>query len=246
MRVLLVTGLKEELAGILRAGFHWDPDSRLYRSLQQPDLLAGTSGPGLRSRKQLRKAILRCQPDVIVNGGLVGVLPDDSGYNTGDRLALGEVIDAASGLIYPGGRGHERLISVDRPVFQPLEKMNLHLDSRATVCDMEAAPLLQLLGELAAELPELFVVFCKVVGDLPEDYFLFRMEERIRGWSQKTAAEKLGVFLRHPRDTADLLRLFRLKRRALDSLTGKLGAVVRRLFRVGRVDEDMDSVFIPH
>ena len=250
LRVVVLTGLKEELEGLLKTGFEWDDATRLYRSLQRPGLYAGTLGPGLKKRKEIRRALERIEPDVIINGGLVGSLkdPQDSGagHATGDRLRLGEVVDVASGTIYPGGRGRDRLATVDRPIFEPLAKMNLRLDTGAVACDMEGSRLLRLLGQMEDRLPEVHVILCKVVGDLPEDYFLFQLEDQIRSWSQRTRWEKLRVFLRYPGNALRLNRLFRVKRRALDSLTGRMGALVRRLYREGRVAQDMDSVFIPH
>ncbi len=248
MRILLLTGLKEELVGLLASGFEWDSGTRFYRSLVIPELFAGTTGPGLRKKKELRKAIQKVAPDVVINGGLVGALRQDESLHTGDRMLLGEVIDAKSRIVYPGGRGRERLVSVDHPVFQPIEKMDLRLDHHADACDMEAAPLLDLLGRLRADalVPELLVIFCKVVGDLPEDYFLFQREREFRGWDRKNTREKLEVFLKDPGDTMRLFRLFQLKKKALDSLTGKMGGLVRFLVREGRVPEELESVFVPH
>ena len=142
-----------------------------------------------------------------------------------------------------GVRRHEDA-DIDPP--HHLAKMNLRLDTGAVACDMEGSRLLRLLGQMEDRLPEVHVILCKVVGDLPEDYFLFQLEDQIRSWSQRTRWEKLRVFLRYPGNALRLNRLFRVKRRALDSLTGRMGALVRRLYREGRVAQDMDSVFIPH
>ena len=70
MRILILTGLQEELLPFLeRRAFQFDRARGAYRSLQHPDLLAATTGPGVKKARELRKLLRSFVPHVIVNAG---------------------------------------------------------------------------------------------------------------------------------------------------------------------------------
>ncbi|MEQ9365859.1 MAG: hypothetical protein RIF32_16570, partial [Leptospirales bacterium] len=190
-------------------------------------------------------------PHVIVNAGLVGLLRESAKAKAGDRLRIGSVVDVRTGVIYPGGSGRETLVSVPAPVFESSDKMDLALDHQATACDMEAAVLLGLIGQVEEVATGSLVVLCKVVGDRPDSYNLFKFEHLVRGWERKKAWERLWLGLRFPGGPRRLRELLEMKSIALDSLGRRLEALVRALAAANpddpaAISRALDSVFIPH
>ena len=248
MKILIVTGIKEELRPILEQHpFDFDKQYRFYRSKETPSIYAGTLGPGLKRTRDLEKFLTFFEPEVIINAGLVGILNDDDPLQPGDLLKLGTIYDTKSGLQYPGGPGRDILVTVDRPVFQPWEKMELHVEYlRARACDMEAGRLLKFTGQLPNIKYKTHIVFCKVVGDRPEAYLLYENEHLIRNWEKFSLLKKIWVSLRFPGGPFQLKNLLNYKHRALASLTYHINMTVINLLKENRIPPGMNSVFIPH
>lgn len=247
MVILLLTGIKEELSGFLaRHPFEFERDLRIYHSRKNAGLYATTTGPGLRSAGRIRQVLEGLLPDVIINAGLVGILDERDQLQTGERLKLGEVIAADSETIFPGGPGSNRLVTVDRPVHDLLDKMELASRFHARVCDMEAARVIQLVGSVPALRNKSFVHFVKIAGDRPEDAALFEYEYMLWDWPRKNLWGKLRTMARFPGGPMGLLRLRQKKRSSLASLTDEIEATIRVLEKMGGIPSRMGSVFIPH
>ncbi|MCB1314414.1 MAG: hypothetical protein KDK27_00590 [Leptospiraceae bacterium] len=248
MRVLVLTGVQEELLPIVRRlALRFDNSVRAYRSSQYPDLYAATTGPGIQKRGAIRKLITETVPHAIINAGLVGILREPDHLEAGDRCRLGEVIDSRTRIVYPGGPGRDRLVSVDKPVFAPYEKMDVATDFSARLVDMEAAPLLNLVGQLEEVSTGSVVVFCKVVGDRPDTYYLHQYEHLVRGWHRKSRLEKWISGMRFPGGPWRLRKLLTMKDKALESLAAHTEHVTLRILNhPGGMATTIDSVFIPH
>ena len=247
MRLLLVTGTGEELRGLRDLlSLQYDRNRGLYLSSKSASLFALSAGAGLSRRRMLRRALRELKPDIVVNAGLVGLLRLDDPRAVGQRLRLRSVLDSESELVYPGGPGRDSLVSVKAPVFEPWEKDELALRFKASVCDMEAAPLLALLGQTEEVAQTVTVVFVKVIGDRPESYDLFRYEHLVRGWYRDSLWERFRTGVLFP---GGPLRLRRLLRQKADGLAGLYRAVDELLPGIlsGHAKTDsIDSVFIPH
>ncbi|MBI3395232.1 MAG: hypothetical protein HY042_05310, partial [Spirochaetia bacterium] len=178
MRTVLLTAVKEELECVLAvAPFQFDREIRAYRCLTDRNLIAATTGPGLKQRKDIRLILEMHEPDIIVNAGLVGILSEEDTIQPGERLRLGSVILAADGTEYPAGPGgHDRLVTVPKPVFDPADKLDLKTQWKARACDMEAAQVIALVGQIRTVAPTAAVALCKVAGDLPIHHELFKDE----------------------------------------------------------------------
>lgn len=254
MRILVLTGIKEELSAVAeRHPLSFDRERGLYRSESYPEVYAGTTGPGIpkSGRKQLRRWLRELAPHIIINAGLVGLLREDAPHSGGDRLRLGAVIHQATGVVFPGGAGRGRLVSVSEPVFEPSAKMDLALDHEAIACDMEAAPLLSIVGQTEEITTGSVVLLRKFVGDRPDSYRLFRYEHRIRGWERKGLFEKLWIGLRFPGGPHYLQELLEMKATALGALGDDLAQLLGRLAPLPPENLEMalsrlDSAFIPH
>jgi hypothetical protein len=252
MRILILTGLQEELLPFLDLHpFVFDKGRGAYRSRKYPELYAATTGPGVKKRREIRRLLEELVPHVIVNAGLTGLLREDSKLEAGDRLRIAQVIDRRSGVIFPGGPGNAVLISVSQPVFEPVDKMDLALEYRATACDMEAAVLLGIIGQVEQVATGSLVVLCKVVGDRPDSYNLYKYEHLVRGWHRKAWWEKLWRGAQFPGGPRRIRELLEMKGRGLSGLGRHLERLVEELHvldpeDVAALARRIDSVFIPH
>ncbi|MDH5656573.1 MAG: hypothetical protein OEZ34_11725 [Spirochaetia bacterium] len=248
MKILLLTGIQEELTPLFKIHpFEFDRHSRFYRSIEVPEIIAGTTGPGVKRKRDLEKLLEYFIPDVIINAGLVGILNDDDPIKVGDLLKVGNVLDSKTEKIYPGGPGKDTIVTVDHPIFQPWEKMDLHMQfDRARACDMEAANLLKFIGSLDHISKHTDIIFCKVAGDKPESYLLYEHEHLVRNWNKKSFLEKVKTSFVFPGGPARLARLLNEKDNALKSLTKHINNTITRLLILKHIPPNMHSVFIPH
>lgn len=246
MNILICTGLREELRSFFTLHpFEYSREAGCYRSSREEGLFAITTGPGFLGKKRFMKCLKLLRPRIIVNAGLVGVLYEKHGIEIGEKIELANVIDSMSRIVYPGGPGKRTLVTVSHPVFEPLEKMNLHLEHNAHACDMEAAVLLKNLGLGDRHPDENLVVFCKVAGDLPEHYLIFRDEELTHGWDRLTFVEKLKKGFRFPGGPLRLKKLLNHKDFALKSLARHLNRTVNTVLENGGSTDNLDSIFYP-
>ncbi|MCR9143571.1 MAG: hypothetical protein NXI24_15090 [bacterium] len=252
MRILILTGIKEEITPFFSEHpFEFDRGLGAYQSTRYSGLYAATTGPGVKKSREIRRLLEKLVPHVIVNAGLVGLLRESSKARAGDRLRIGSVIDQRTGVVYPGGAGRDALVSVAQPVFEPSEKMDLALDHQAVACDMEAAVLLGIVGQIEEVATGSLVVLCKVVGDRPDSYNLFKYEHLVRGWERKKTWERLWLGVRFPGGPRRLRELLEMKSVALESLGRRLEALARTLAAANpddpaQISRTLDSVFIPH
>ena len=247
LRILLLTGIREELHPLLNSySLQFNKELRLYRSLRYPELYAATTGPHLKRRRELRRWIDTIQPRIVVNAGLVGLLELGHPASIGDRISLELLVDAKTAIQYPGGPGKARLVSIDRPVFAPHEKMDLALDYKADVCDMEAAVLTGFLGQFDKLSERMTLIFCKVVGDRPESWNLFRYEHLVRGWEGRGLLSKARAGLLFPGGPWKLKKLLHRKELGRRSLCGHVSRLLDSLIEHQGISRSIDSVFIPH
>lgn len=247
MRLLVLTGLQEELLPLLELhDFAFDRAAGAYRSKRNSGVYAATTGPGVKKARELRRLLESVVPHVIVNGGLTGLLKEEDAAVAGDRLRLGSVVDRKTGVIYPGGPGSDRIVTVPAPLFEPADKMDLALDWQARACEMEAAHILRIVGQIEEVSSGSVVIFCKVVGDRPDSYHLFQHEHLVRAWHRKQYFERWWAGLRFPGGPRRLKELLAMKEIALGSLGRRLAGLVESVVRAGGVPEKTDSIFIPH
>ncbi len=247
MRILVLTGIQEELLPLLELhDFAFDRGVGAYRSKRSSEVYAATTGPGVKKARELRRLLESVVPHVIVNGGLTGLLKEEDDARAGDRLRLGSVVDRRTGVIYPGGPGRDRLVSVEAPLFEPADKMDVALDFQARACEMEAAHILRIVGQIEEVSSGSVVIFCKVVGDRPDSYHLFQHEHLVRAWHRKQYLEKWWAGLRFPGGPWRLQELLAMKETALASLGRRLAALIDRIVRAKGVPAKTDSIFIPH
>lgn len=255
MRILLLTGIKEELEPVLkRLPFSFDKEIGAYRCVRASNLTCATTGPGLKNRTEVRRILERFEPDVVLNAGLVGILRENDGISPGEPLRLGTVIHGTTGEQYPGGPGQDILVTVKEPVFEPSDKLGLAARFRARACDMEAAELLALLGRYPLLSGKGFLVFCKIAGDRPEDHSLFLGESSTRDWDRKSWSEKMRTAMKFPGGPTALMKLRRLRRKAIQGLEVHTLAVVRELLSLPETEDPvdvltgsaLDSVFLAH
>lgn len=238
--------MQEEIALLLdRIPTDFDSHLRSHRCRSFPSLSFFVAGAGLSRRRELRRVLRELQPEVIVNMGLVGLLEEKDPLPVGGRLVIGEVTEVERGIVYPGGPGRDRLATVSAPLFEPWQKYELHLNSGARACDMEAARLLHLVGQ--SEIAErCWVVFCKTVGERVPDWPLYRDEEQLRRWRRMGFWEQLRIGLRFPGGPLQLRRLLAAKGMALTALTDRSEELLRRLLARGGPGPWTDSLFVAH
>ena len=161
-------------------------------------------------------------------------------------MRLSEVIRHSNRVSYPGGPGRDRLITVDRPVHDILDKLDLANEFKARACDMESAILLDMVGALPALAKKTYVVLLKVAGDRPEDSSLYEYEHHTWGWDKKSLWQKVQTALKFPAGPAACIRLIRHKRQALASLVKEMELLAYNLAKEQSIPPGLKSVFIPH
>lgn len=247
MVLLVLTGIKEELSELLdRHPFAFEKDLRVYRSTRHPGLYAATTGPGVRHPGRLKKLLQEIQPDVIVNAGLVGILDERDPARAGQRLKLGQIISADSETIYPGGPGSDTLVTVDRPVHDMLDKMDLAERYHARACDMEAARIIEITGSIRELQNHSYLHFVKIAGDRPEEAALYEYEYKLWNWTQKGFFEKLRILWQFPGGPQAFFKLKRSKARALHGLGKELYFTVQAILKYDGIPRNLGSTFIPH
>jgi hypothetical protein len=246
MRILLLTGIQEELLPVLQPLQLTFRQHGAYQSVSYPDLYAATTGPGLKKKSEIRTLLKEIQPEVIINAGLVGMLVDRQPPCPvpGDLLHLASVVDAESELVYPVNPHGETLVTVKAPVFEPREKWLLARQFNADFCDMEAARIIRLVRQVDEVREESPVLFLKVVGDLPDHYELYRHETLVRGWHRQSFLGKIKTGFKFPGGPANLRRLLKLKEAALAGLTLHVSRSVKAL--LGGADPgELGPLFVP-
>lgn len=244
MRILLLTGIQEELLPLLEPLQLTFRQLGAYQSVPYPDLFAATTGPGLRRKSEIRSLLKELQPDLIINAGLAGMLVDEPSPAPGDLIPLASIVDAESELEYPLNRKGHSLVTVKQPVFEPREKWLLAREFRAQFCDMEAAQIIRLVRQVDEVREDSPILFLKVVGDIPDHYDLFKHEALVRSWHRKSAAGKILTGLRFPGGPLRLRRLLRLKDVALKGLTTHVTRSIKSL--LGGADPvELGPLFVP-
>ncbi len=247
MNVLLLTGIKEELKKILdNHSFYYNKELHCYCSKIYPNLWASTTGPGLKERKKIKKLLENLLPEIIINAGLVGVLDERENIQIGDLVKIGTIIKQSNSIQFAGGPGRYTLITVNQPIFDPIEKLDLKYEFKANVCDMEAAHLIELVGNYEIFKKESYILFIKIAGDRPENSYLFEYEHLIRNWKQKKLKEKIQVAFQFPEKIFGLKKLLKIKEKALNSLSNYTLDAIRKIYEHKGIPHNLGSIFIPH
>ncbi len=247
MMILLITGIKEELQAILdKHDFQYDKLLKVYHSKKYPTLYATTTGPALQERNKIKKVLENLLPDIVINAGLVGVLDERDKIQIGDRVKIDTVVKFSNGIRFAGGPGKYTLVTVDKPVFDPIEKLDLKYSINAHVCDMEAAHVIELVGSYELFKKDSYIVFIKIAGDRPENAYLFEYEHLIRKWEEKTLMEKIRIIRTFPKGISGIYTLLKLKKKALDSLATNTLQIIDKIFLYNGVPHNVGSIFIPH
>ncbi len=244
MRILLLTGIQEELLPVLNPLQLTFRQHGAYQSVSYPELYAATTGPGLKKKSDVRTLLKELQPEVIINAGLVGVLVDRKAPAPGDLIHLASVVDAESELVYPINPHGETLVTVKAPVFEPREKWLLARQFHADFCDMEAARIIRLVRQVDEVREESPVLFLKVVGDMPDHYELYKHEELVRGWHRQSVLGRIRTGLKFPGGPGNLRRLLKLKEAALNGLTLHVSRSVKALLG-GADPAQLGPLFVP-
>lgn len=244
MRILLLTGIQEELLPVVSTLQLTFRQLGAYQSLTYPELYAATTGPGLKKKAETRALLKDLQPEIIINAGLVGMLVDEPEPGPGDLVRLASVVDAESELIYPIHQHGHTLVTIKAPVFEPRDKWLLAREHNAEFCDMEAARLIQLVRQIDEVREESPILFLKVVGDIPDHYELYQHESLVRGWHRQGVFGKLALGMRFPGGPANLRRLLRLKETALNGLTLHVGRSIKALLG-GADPAELGPLFVP-
>ncbi|MBW7856774.1 MAG: hypothetical protein H3C43_00345 [Leptonema sp. (in: Bacteria)] len=247
MTILVLTGIKEELTTLLsRYSFVFEKDLRVYRSLSVPGLYAATTGPGMRKVAPIKKILESLLPEIIINAGIVGILDERDSAKSGDRLKLGQVVKSQNGTIFPGGPGSDILVTVDRPVHDILDKIDLAERFRARACDMEASRIIELVGSIKALSYRSVIHFIKIAGDRPEEAALYEYEYRLWNWQHKSFFEKLKIAIRFPGGPKSFYQLKRSKAKALQNLGSEIFNTIQSIRKASGIPNSLGSIFIPH
>ena len=247
LTILILTGIKEELQGLLeRHPFEFEKELRIYRSRKYRELYARTTGPGVSKKGEIQKVLEDLAPDVVICAGIAGILDEKDKVQTGQLLRVGEVVRQSNRVEYPGGPGRDRLITVNRPVHDILDKLDLATEFKARACDMEAAILLDMIGALPALARKTYVIMLKIAGDRPEDSSLYEYEHHTWGWDKKSLWQKALTALRFPAGPSACIRLIRHKKTANQALVRQMESLAFEIAKEQGVPPGMKSVFIPH
>lgn len=188
MNILIITGIKEELElFISRNSATFRSELRCFQLPNQPGVFCMTGGPGIRKKKEIRRVLRDVRPQIVVSAGLVGLLNGDLTLKSGSLAQIKGITDGVNSCnVQNSFQGHN-LISIDKPIFSPSEKMDFLDETGADFCDMEMFPLYALLVAHAKEANNA-VSLCpiKVIGDRPEDFDLYRFEHELRGMKLAT------------------------------------------------------------
>lgn len=244
MRILLLTGIQEELLPVINSLQLTFRQHGAYQSVAYPELYAATTGPGLKKKSEIRGLLKELQPEIIVNAGLAGMLLDEPEPVSGELIRLASVIDAESELVYPISHHGHTLVTVKSPVFEPRDKWLLSRQFHAEFCDMEAARVIQLVRQVDEVREESPVLFLKVVGDLPDHFDLYKHEALVRGWHRQSLLGKFATGIRFPGGPLKLRRLLRLKEQAQRGLTHHVTRSIKSL--LGGADPgELGPLFVP-
>ncbi|MFN3603684.1 MAG: hypothetical protein ACK4UJ_03110 [Leptonema sp. (in: bacteria)] len=247
MIILLLTGIKEELKEILKKHpFVFEKDVQCYHSQKYPTFYAATTGPGLQDKKKIKKILENLLPDIIINAGLVGVLDEREKIYIGDLVKIGTVIKKTNSIQFAGGPGRFTLLTVEKPIFDPIEKLDLKYEFKANVCDMEAAYLIELVGSYEIFRRESYILLIKVVGDRPENSYLFEYEYLIRNWEHKNLKEKFEILRKFPLGIFGLIKILKIKKKALRNLSYYTLNFIDKIYHCGGIPHNLGSTFIPH
>lgn len=247
MTILVLTGIKEELSTLLsKYSFTFEKDLRVYRSLSVPGLYATSTGPGMRKIGPIKKILEALLPDIIINAGIVGILDERDLAKSGDRLKLGQVVKSPIGTIFPGGPGKDILVTVDKPVHDILDKIDLAERYKARACDMEASRIIELVGSIKALSYRSVIHFTKIVGDRPEEAALYEYEYKLWNWQHKSLFEKLKIIIRFPGGPKSFFKLKKSKSKALSNLGNELFSTIQLIRKSQSVPNSLGSIFIPH
>ena len=246
MKVLLLTGIREELEAVFkRIDFEYIRSDRIYQGVDYKDLFATTVGPGFKKKKEIKKIITKIQPTIILNIGLAGILDDRDSISIGDLIDVSTLKNIHSDIVFITGQPGSTMVTVDHLVFDPIERTELAERHGARSCDMESFYLAKFLTENKTlfNYADIKLLICRIAGDRPEHFKLFPNEYRIRNWRNLSFTQKMAVFLTFPGGVNSTLKLLKLKKTALDSLGFQTERIVKEIFNSAKRTDILHNTF---
>jgi len=244
MKLLLLTGIQDEIFPLIPE-FQLTLRARgLYQSKRYPEFFVADTGPGLQKHRELRELLKDLLPDLIVNAGLASMLQDNLPVRPGDLIGISSIIHAELQLEFPIRPHGHRIVSISKQAIDQLEKSKLSRDHAAQFCDTEAALLVQLVRKIEELREETALVFCKVVGDTLDHYDLYENDNLVREWEDANFASRMLIGFKFPGGPLKMKRLLDLKQLALANLTRHTTSMVKALLG-GAEPEKFGSFYAP-
>ena len=246
MKVLLLTGIREELEAVFnRIDFKYIRPDRIYQGINYKNLFASTVGPGFKKRKEIKKIINTIKPTFILNAGLVGILDERDSIVVGDLIDVSTLKNIHSKTVFKTDKHGSIMVTVDYPVFDPIERSELATKFDARLCDMESYYLASYLAENSEHFysRDIKLLLCKVAGDRPEHFDLFQNEYLIRNWKTMSFAKKLVILMRFPGGVSSALKLLKLKKTALNSLGFHTERTLKEIFNSANKTDILHNTF---
>jgi nucleoside phosphorylase len=159
-RLAIVAALEREIAAVVRGWERKDAEyaGRKLRCYESEKAVLVCGGIGPRAARQAAEAAVHwSEPLALLSTGLAGSLNDR--MKVGDTFFAAEIVDAATGHVYPTPAGTEKLVTASR-ILGVEEKHLLAQRFGAAAVDMEAAAVAEVARQ--AHLP-FFAI--KVISD---------------------------------------------------------------------------------
>lgn len=233
--ILLLFGIREEISPFLRM-LHcsFDTKIRLYQCQKKSTLIyAMTTGPGLRRKKEIRKAILESNPDLILNAGAVGSLKKGANLRWGTIQPIQSILSTKDGKQFQSSENGFVLLSISEIMNSQSDRADLADQYGATLVDMEAHPICSLVEHLPMEGEKPPLHFVKIIGDRPEDSDLYRDEAMIRDWHHKSIMQKWDVFKQFPGGPIKLFTLLVRKKIVYYRLSNSVKKILQSVEKEG-------------
>ena len=184
---------------IKHAEFQKTKDIPVYilQSLQN-EIVIFLCGPGFRKKKELSTLISLYEIKTILHAGFAGSLAED--IQCGEILTIVSCVDTVNKKLYKlnvwpvDGARQIHLVTVHKPVFDAIEKNELHAAFKADAVDMETA---RLAGFLQNEFPQVALYALKLAGENDTDERYLKNEIHFRSFfSTRSLWKKTRIILK--------------------------------------------------
>lgn len=249
--IILISGIFEEADSVLaNAGFDFvfDMSIRCWKSEYKGSFIyLFNAGAAFRNKKEFRKLLNNISyktgklPDILINFGLAGGLrsakdeyvKNDYFLKSGETVLVCEILNTERKKNHLRNAYMNRMknhwksvkcISVNELIYSPDAKLDLFLETGAEICDMELYHLYQFLDKEFTIL-KTRLLSLKLISDMPEDYWIYRNEQQLRGYKKQKPFRKLKMILSYPDGPLNALKLVARK----NKLYKQLGVSVKEL-----------------